>query len=69
MTIPLMFLPIGLAGMPGINPAKYMARYHWVTIVDVNSFPEEYPVELVQWSYHKAFNSLSRKKRHEISQQ
>jgi predicted DNA-binding protein (MmcQ/YjbR family) len=43
-----------------------MARYHWVTIVDVSSFPEQYLVELVEWSYRKAFNSLSRKKRLEI---
>jgi predicted DNA-binding protein (MmcQ/YjbR family) len=56
-----------LTDMPGIKPAKYMARYHWVTIVDVNSFPADYLIELVQWSYQKAFLSLSRKKRHEIT--
>ncbi|MGZ3238300.1 MAG: MmcQ/YjbR family DNA-binding protein [Burkholderiaceae bacterium] len=55
-----------LTDMPGIKPARYMARYHWVTIVDVSNFPEEYLVELVEWSYQKAFNSLSRKKRLEI---
>jgi len=56
-----------LTDMSGIKPAKYMARYHWVTIVDVSNFPEEYLVELVEWSYRKAFNSLSRKKRLEIT--
>lgn len=56
-----------LTDMPGIKPAKYMARYHWVTIVDVAKFPEVYLVELVDWSYQKSFNSLSRKKRHEIA--
>lgn len=56
-----------LTDMPGIKPAKYMARYHWVTIVNVSSFPEEYLIELVESSYQKAFNSLSRKKRLEIT--
>ncbi|MGZ3158927.1 MAG: MmcQ/YjbR family DNA-binding protein [Burkholderiaceae bacterium] len=56
-----------LTDMPGIKPARYMARYHWVTIVDVSSFPEEYLTELVEWSYQKALNALSRKKRLEIT--
>jgi predicted DNA-binding protein (MmcQ/YjbR family) len=56
-----------LTDMPGIKPAKYMARYHWITVVDVSSFPEDYLIELIEWSYQKAFNSLSKKKRHEIS--
>ncbi|MGZ3253378.1 MAG: MmcQ/YjbR family DNA-binding protein [Burkholderiaceae bacterium] len=56
-----------LTDMPGIKPARYMARYHWVTIVDVSSFPEEYLIELVEWSYQKSLNALSRKKRLEIT--
>lgn len=56
-----------LTDMPGIKPARYMARYHWVTIVNVNSFSEDYLVELVEWSYQKSLHSLSRKKRHEIT--
>ncbi len=56
-----------LTDMPGIKPAKYMARYHWVTIVDVQRFSEAYLIELVEWSYQKAFNSLSKKKRNEIT--
>lgn len=56
-----------LTDMPGIKPAKYMARYHWITIVDVKHFSEEYLIELVEWSYQKAFNSLSKKKQHAIT--
>jgi predicted DNA-binding protein (MmcQ/YjbR family) len=49
-----------LTDVPGIKPARYMARFHWVTIVDVRSVPERYLKELVGWSYHKALGSLSR---------
>lgn len=48
-TTPERFLE--LTDMPGIKPARYMARYHWVTIVDVNSVPEDYLQELIAWSY------------------
>jgi len=48
-----------LTGMPGIKPARYMARFHWVTVVDVRSVPAGYLRELVAWSYDKALGSLS----------
>jgi predicted DNA-binding protein (MmcQ/YjbR family) len=54
-----------LTGMPGVKPARYMGRYHWVTIVDVRRFPADYLVELVQWSYDKALSSLSKAKQRE----
>jgi len=54
---------IELTDMPGIKPARYMARFHWVTIVDVRSMPEEYLKELVQWAYEKALSGLSVKGR------
>jgi predicted DNA-binding protein (MmcQ/YjbR family) len=43
-----------LTDMAGIKPARYMARFHWVTIVDVSSVPESYLQELIAWSYEKA---------------
>lgn len=43
-----------LTDVPGIKPARYMARFHWVTIVDVRSVPDEYLQELIEWSYTKA---------------
>ena len=52
-----------LTDMPGVNPARYMARFHWVTIVDVQAFPQDYLLELVHWSYQRACSSLSRTKR------
>ena len=52
-----------LTDIPGIKPARYMARYHWVTIVDVRTVPEPYLAELVEWSYRKALESLSKARR------
>lgn len=43
-----------LTDVPGIKPARYMGRFHWVTIVDVASVPEDYLLELVAWSYARA---------------
>ncbi|NQZ29997.1 MAG: MmcQ/YjbR family DNA-binding protein [Oceanospirillaceae bacterium] len=50
-----------LTDQPGIKPAKYMHRFHWVTIVNVGSIDERYLKELVTWSYEKALSSLSKK--------
>ena len=38
-------------------------RFHWVTIVNVQHFPQDYLTELVQWSYDKALSGLSKPKR------
>jgi predicted DNA-binding protein (MmcQ/YjbR family) len=57
---------VELTDVPGIKPARYMARYHWVTIVDVRSVPADYLGELVEWSYHKALGSLSRTRRNKL---
>jgi predicted DNA-binding protein (MmcQ/YjbR family) len=35
-----------------------MARFHWVTIVDVRSVPTGYLKELVAWSYDRALSAL-----------
>ncbi|QNM94847.1 MmcQ/YjbR family DNA-binding protein [Chitinimonas koreensis] len=51
---------VELTDRPGIKPARYRGRYHWVTIVDVRSMPEDYLAELVEWSYRKALGSLSK---------
>lgn len=49
-----------LTDMPGVKPARYMGRFHWVTIVKVQEFPSPYLVELVEASYRRALGSLSR---------
>lgn len=43
-----------LTDVPGVKPARYLARFHWITIVDVARFPEDYLVELVDASYRRA---------------
>lgn len=54
---------VELTGVPGVKPARFMGRFHWVTIVDVKSFPADYLAELVGWSYQHALGKLSRVKR------
>lgn len=51
---------LGLTGMPGVKPARYMGRFHWVTVVDVCSFPHDWLEQLLAWSYRKARASLSK---------
>jgi predicted DNA-binding protein (MmcQ/YjbR family) len=51
---------VELTGVPGVKPARYMGRFHWITIVNVDHFPPAYLVELVEWSYRKALGSLSK---------
>lgn len=55
-----------LTDRPGVKPARYMGRFHWITIVDVQTFPESYLLELLQGSYDRACASLSGKRRREL---
>ena len=54
---------IELTDVPGVKPARYRGRYHWITIVEVARFPAAYLTELVDASYQRAFASISRAKR------
>lgn len=54
---------IELTDVPGVKPARYRGRFGWITIVKVSSFPAVYLAELVEWSYQKAFGSLSKARR------
>lgn len=56
-----------LTGMPGVKPARYMGRFHWVTVVDVRRFPADYLTELVGWSYDKALRSLSKARQRAVA--
>ena len=56
-----------LTDTPGIKPARYMGRFHWVTVVDVRTVPVDYLKELVAWSYSKAFTSLSKRQQAAIA--
>ncbi|ROU08210.1 MmcQ/YjbR family DNA-binding protein [Lysobacter enzymogenes] len=55
-----------LTGIPGIKPARFMGRHHWVTVVDVRQMPADYLRELVDWSYRRALGNLSRKRQAEV---
>lgn len=51
-----------LTGVTGIKPARYMARFRWVTIVDVSSVPADFLRELIDWSYAKAQAGRSKRR-------
>ena len=51
---------VELTDFPGVKPARYRGRFHWVTIVEVPHFPASYLTELVEWSYQRAFAKLSK---------
>ncbi|PWF40535.1 MmcQ/YjbR family DNA-binding protein [Massilia glaciei] len=53
---------VELTGVPGVKPARYMGRFHWVTVVDVRQFPADYLAELVRASHQRALASLSKAK-------
>ncbi|MBL8520301.1 MAG: MmcQ/YjbR family DNA-binding protein [Betaproteobacteria bacterium] len=52
-----------LTAQPGVKPARYRARQHWVTIVEVSKFPAEYLRELVRGSHEFARMKLPRARR------
>jgi predicted DNA-binding protein (MmcQ/YjbR family) len=56
-----------LTDMPGVKPARYMGRFHWVTVVKVQEFPSDYLLELLEASYLRAFESLSKAKQRSIA--
>lgn len=58
---------LALTDIPGIKPARYMGRFHWVTVVDVRTVPEDYLKELVEWSYRKALSGLSQRRQAEFA--
>ncbi|HSX62861.1 MAG TPA: MmcQ/YjbR family DNA-binding protein [Tahibacter sp.] len=57
---------VELTDMPGVKPARYMARFHWITIVDVATFPAGYLRELVVWAHGRAAGGLTRRRRLEL---
>jgi predicted DNA-binding protein (MmcQ/YjbR family) len=51
---------VELTDFPGVKPARYRGRFYWITIVEAPRFPASYLTELVEWSYQRAFASLSK---------
>lgn len=58
---------VELTGVPGVKPARWRGRYHWITIVDVGAFPAAYLRELVRWSYRHALQGLSQAKQRQLA--
>lgn len=56
-----------LTNVPGIKPARFMARFRWVTIVDVDTVPSDYLQELIAWSYARALGGLSKRRQSTIA--
>lgn len=54
---------VELTDVPGIKPARYMAKFHWVTIVAVSAMPADYLQELIAWSYTKAGTRPAKRQR------
>lgn len=57
---------IELTDQPGIIPARYMHRFHWVSIVNTLAFDEAYLQQLIEWSYQKALAGLPKKAQREL---
>ena len=57
---------VELTDIPGVKPARYRGRFHWITIVDVASFPPRYLRELVDASYERALGAASRARQRAI---
>ncbi|HEY5971833.1 MAG TPA: MmcQ/YjbR family DNA-binding protein [Pseudoxanthomonas sp.] len=56
-----------LTDVPGIKPARWLGRYHWVSIVDARKMLEDYLRELVEWSYRHALGTLAKAKQAELA--
>ena len=57
---------VELTDVPGVKPARYRGRFHWITIVNVAGFPDRYLEELVEWSYRRALGSSRQGRRHAV---
>ena len=55
-----------LTDQPGVKPAKYLSRFHWVTIVQIDLFDGDYLKKLLEWSYQRAVETLPKKLQAEI---
>lgn len=56
-----------LVEIEGIIPAPYMARNHWVAMIEINSLRQPEIKELIQGSYQMILAKLPKKKQSELS--
>jgi predicted DNA-binding protein (MmcQ/YjbR family) len=57
---------IALTDMHGIEPAPYLARYHWVSITENATLPQKELELLIKGSYDMVYSKLSKKKQQSL---
>lgn len=55
-----------LTDQPNIKPARYMQRFHWISITKIGLQDMDVLKKLIDWSYQKSFSHLSKKIQLEI---
>lgn len=55
-----------LTQQPGIDPAPYVARYHWIRLENLNVLEADMVKNLVRDSYDMVFAKLTKKVREQI---
>ena len=58
---------ISLTERDGISPARYLARYKWVQLDDINRLDDNEWKVYIRKSYDLVFNKLTRKAKKEIA--
>ena len=56
-----------LTDQPGIHPAPYLARAHWVSLSPGHPLPGDQVHALIRGSYERVFASLTKKLQREIA--
>lgn len=56
-----------LTERPGIIPAAYVARYHWVTVEDSDALPKNELKELIKNSYNLVYQKLPKGVRNKLN--
>ena len=57
-----------LTERPGIIPAHYVARYHWITIEDIGAVTATELKDLIKQSYQLVFDKLPTKLKRTIQE-
>ena len=57
-----------LVEQDGIIPAPYVARYHWVALIDLNAIPTRELKDLLKTAYQLIHDKLPKKVRDGLSQ-
>ncbi|CAN5906219.1 hypothetical protein BH11MYX4_BH11MYX4_32560 [soil metagenome] len=57
---------VAITSVEGITPAKYAARFHWISVDDPNVLPDSAAVALLRGSYDLVKAGLSQKQQKQI---